>query len=206
MVSNTDNHGLRLYSPGETDWSHKPDMETIETRLIIRDTDANTSNYTAHADALYFATDTYSLYEGDGTSWNLVNFDVSDLTAATLDVGSGAVSVGAGGDLSLENNLAFTTPGTNPLITHPGSSGSLTIQATDTSNDLLDLDVTGTVTTTDADLNLSSNDVNDVSATHYTPSSEPAAPTSGCVRWYDSTDDAYKIKFDDGAVVTIAEK
>jgi len=36
---------------------------------------------------------------------------------------------------------------------------------------------------------------------------EPATPATGEVaRWYDTTGEAYKAKFDDGSTVTIAQK
>lgn len=43
-------------------------------------------------------------------------------------------------------------------------------------------------------------------ALRYEPESEPSTPTSGVVRWYDSTEDALKAKFDDGTTATIAQK
>jgi hypothetical protein len=43
-------------------------------------------------------------------------------------------------------------------------------------------------------------------ALRYAPESEPPTPTSGVVRWYDSSADAFKAKFDDGSTVTLAEK
>lgn len=42
-------------------------------------------------------------------------------------------------------------------------------------------------------------------ALKYDPQSEPSTPTDGVVRWYDSTDDAFKAKFSDGSIVTIAQ-
>lgn len=42
-------------------------------------------------------------------------------------------------------------------------------------------------------------------ALKYEPESEPSTPTDGVVRWYDSTEDAFKAKFSDGSSVTIAE-
>ena len=42
-------------------------------------------------------------------------------------------------------------------------------------------------------------------ALKYDPESEPTTPTDGCVRWYDATDDAFKVKFSDGGVVTVAQ-
>lgn len=43
-------------------------------------------------------------------------------------------------------------------------------------------------------------------ALRYAPESEPATPTSGCVRWYDGTANAYKVKFDDGSTITLGER
>jgi len=42
-------------------------------------------------------------------------------------------------------------------------------------------------------------------ALKYDPESEPTTPTDGCVRWYDSTDDAFKVKFSDGGIITVAQ-
>jgi len=42
-------------------------------------------------------------------------------------------------------------------------------------------------------------------ALKYAPESEPTTPTDGCVRWYDSTDDAFKVKFSDGGIITVAQ-
>ena len=40
-----------------------------------------------------------------------------------------------------------------------------------------------------------------------TETAEPAAPDAGnMARWYDSADEAYRAKFDDGETVTIAQK
>jgi len=43
-------------------------------------------------------------------------------------------------------------------------------------------------------------------ALRYVPEAEPATPASGVVRWYDQGTDAFRAKFDDGSVVTLAEK
>ena len=42
-------------------------------------------------------------------------------------------------------------------------------------------------------------------ALKYDPESEPNTPADGCVRWYDETDDAYKVKFSDGNSITVGE-
>lgn len=43
-------------------------------------------------------------------------------------------------------------------------------------------------------------------ALRYEPQSEPGTPTSGCVRWYDEIEDAYKVKFDNGESITVGAK
>jgi len=43
-------------------------------------------------------------------------------------------------------------------------------------------------------------------ALRYAPEDEPATPDAGVVRWYDSTEDAFKAKFDDGTSVTLAQE
>jgi hypothetical protein len=43
-------------------------------------------------------------------------------------------------------------------------------------------------------------------ALRYEPEAEPSTPSTGVVRWYDSTADAFKAKFDDGTSVTLAQK
>lgn len=69
MPDNTPNHDLNLYEQGDEDWTHTPDMETIEERLIVRDLGENRDDYTPYADALFFARDSKTWYVGDGTSW-----------------------------------------------------------------------------------------------------------------------------------------
>lgn len=63
----------------------------------------------------------------------------------------------------------------------------------------------GSLTTPNGDLNAPNGGAN-VEYTHFEPTSEPSTPSSGCVRWYDSSDGAYKVKFDDGSIATIATK
>jgi len=43
-------------------------------------------------------------------------------------------------------------------------------------------------------------------ALRYEPEQEPSTPQSGVVRWYDAGTDAFRVKFDDGSTVTLAEK
>lgn len=71
MVKKTPNHGLHRYSQGEPNWTHSPDMQTIEERLVIRDKESNLENYTPYQTATFVATDTNVVYDGSGESWQL---------------------------------------------------------------------------------------------------------------------------------------
>lgn len=69
MVDFTDNHAYQLFADDELPWEHRSDMESLDTDVEIRDTDANRSNYTPKDGAKYVATDTGTVYLGDGSSW-----------------------------------------------------------------------------------------------------------------------------------------
>lgn len=70
MADETPNHQLNTYEQGDSNWEHSTDMETIEERLVIRDVEANLSNYTPHSGATFIATDSGAVFDGDGASWN----------------------------------------------------------------------------------------------------------------------------------------
>lgn len=69
MVDRTPNHGLHLYEPGDTDWSHSEDMAVIEERLVVRALDAVRTEYEPHPGATFVAIDTGAVYDGDGSQW-----------------------------------------------------------------------------------------------------------------------------------------
>lgn len=93
MPNSSDNHNFDLdYAEGET-WSYNSEFNTLEQKVIVRDTDANTGEYTPHTDAIYWATDTGDVYLGDGTAWNQLGH------AGTHEQG--------GGDEITHNNLAL---------------------------------------------------------------------------------------------------
>ncbi|WP_123533107.1 polysaccharide deacetylase family protein [Halosimplex salinum] len=81
MVEHTPNHELNRYEPGDTDWTHSPDMRTIEERLVVRDAEANLQTYTPHEAATFIATDTGAVYDGDGDSWNAATRDAETFQA-----------------------------------------------------------------------------------------------------------------------------
>lgn len=86
MADKTPNHKLNLYRQGDENWTHTPDMETIEERLIVRDLKKNRDDYTPYADALFFARDTGVWYIGNGTNWETTSVNADGLTQADMFV------------------------------------------------------------------------------------------------------------------------
>ncbi|RXK46944.1 hypothetical protein [Halorientalis pallida] len=86
MVEKTPNHGLNIYSEGDTDWTHSPDMRAIEKRLVIRDQESNLSNYTAHEGAIFIAEDTGAVYDAKQSSWTRASreFESIEVSDATI--------------------------------------------------------------------------------------------------------------------------
>lgn len=70
MVDKTSNHALNIYQIGDENWTHAPDMETLEEQLWVRDVASNRHDYVAYKDGAYLATDTGEVYLGDGQEWN----------------------------------------------------------------------------------------------------------------------------------------
>lgn len=96
MVENpTTNHNLHRPPTGsetgtdDVNWGDEVNINAanIDELLIIRDIDANTSDYTPFTDALYYATDTNQWYIGDGTNWVEIPWmsDSPDFTAASVN-------------------------------------------------------------------------------------------------------------------------
>lgn len=86
----TPNHSLNKYDQGDA-WDYNEDMDHIDERLVIRDTEANRSSYTPHDGALFIATDTGAEYDGDGSSWNKADRGYGSLSADHADTRNGYV-------------------------------------------------------------------------------------------------------------------
>lgn len=68
----TDNHGYSTPGHGTSDW-HIPlndNFKKIDTDVEVRDAEANLNDYQPNAGAKFLATDTGSVYLGDGQGWN----------------------------------------------------------------------------------------------------------------------------------------
>lgn len=85
MVEETENHGLNKFSKGDTNWSHSPDMQHIEERLVIRDREENITDYTPYSTATFVATDTGVVYDGDGSTWGRATREYDGIQSDTLN-------------------------------------------------------------------------------------------------------------------------
>lgn len=96
MVEKTPNHDLNIYQTGDENWTHSPDMETVEERLWVRDIASNRHDYTAHEDSIYLATDTGAVYLGNGQDWDqLGTISSSDSSNNDGSTGHGWIDVAA---------------------------------------------------------------------------------------------------------------
>lgn len=70
----TRNHDYKTPAKGTTDW-HTPlneNFQALDNQVEIRDVESNLSSYEPKATAKYFATDTSTVFVGDGQQWNRV--------------------------------------------------------------------------------------------------------------------------------------
>lgn len=89
MPTYTQNHDFQLFGDDEKPWEHRSDFENLDTKLEIRDSDANKTNYTPKSGAKFVATDTGNRYRGTGTTWEIMPAPKS---------GNGAITDGDGID------------------------------------------------------------------------------------------------------------
>ena len=67
----TPNHGYNVPNKGDQDW-HEPlneNFEQYDSDIEVRDEDANKGNYEPKQGAKFLATDTETVYVGDGSNW-----------------------------------------------------------------------------------------------------------------------------------------
>jgi hypothetical protein len=88
MVRKTPNHGLNKWEKGDPDWTHAPDMQTIEERLVIRDEERaiEEGRYETHDGAMFIATDTGAVYESDGSSWTQPSRELDSVRARNATI------------------------------------------------------------------------------------------------------------------------
>lgn len=83
-MQETDNHKLNQFEDGDVNWEHSTDMDTIERRLVVRDSEASRTDYTPHNGAIFIAQDTGAVYDGNGSSWSLASRQFDGLSANNL--------------------------------------------------------------------------------------------------------------------------
>lgn len=125
MSDPTPNHGLSRPDRGKKNW-HIPlneNFTSIDSRLEIRDTEANRAEYTPVEGAKFLATDTGSVYVGDGTDWTI---------AGSISGSPGAVMAAPGEVQSVIDQYSGEDEwGTQPLRTVSLVSGA-TYETTET--------------------------------------------------------------------------
>lgn len=148
----TNNHNYTLPEKGAIDW-HVPlneNFEQIDTDVEIRDTEANTDDYTPKEGAKFLATDTGRRFFGDGTQWVeappqpqqefAVEHTTSDPTddeagriwyrsdtdtlKVQLDSGVESLAVGTGGTSDGTDDSTDATDGTHLLEIIPADGAS----------------------------------------------------------------------------------
>jgi len=80
-MGRTNQHNWPTPDEGDTDYetTFQNFFSQVDSDVEIRDTDANKGNYTPEDSALFRATDTGTVYQGDGTSWNKIDLGVQSL-------------------------------------------------------------------------------------------------------------------------------
>jgi hypothetical protein len=179
----TTNHDLPLVPPlGDANAADYEDIwggilndegwSRLDEKLIVRDTLANSSNYTPYSGALYWATDSgQPILEGDGSSWNTIDVEFADIVAAGVDAT----------DLSAETASVSTAPSSSTDVARKSEIDSLDTSKLEASNytPVSDVDaevsvaassVSGLDSAVDGnDSDISSLQTNKLDASSYTP-------------------------------------
>jgi hypothetical protein len=92
----TPNHGYNVPNKGDPDW-HEPlneNFEQYDSDIEIRDEDANKGNYEPKQGAKFLATDTETVYVGDGSGWTELASTGRDPELDGLNPGGDNLGVG----------------------------------------------------------------------------------------------------------------
>jgi hypothetical protein len=92
----TPNHGYNVPNEGDPNW-HQPlneNFEQYDSDIEIRDEDANKGNYEPKQGAKFLATDTETVYVGDGSSWTELPSTGRDPELDGLNPGGDNLGVG----------------------------------------------------------------------------------------------------------------
>lgn len=87
MVKKTPNHELSKFDVGEPNWTHSPDMQAIEERLVIRDVESSLTDYVPYPTTTFVSTDTGATYDGDGEMWQPAARGYGTMSATIVEAG-----------------------------------------------------------------------------------------------------------------------
>ena len=112
-MADSPNHGLNYYAIGDENWTHTPDMQTVEELLPITfDERANRSQYEPHQGAIFWAQDTGEVSRGTGAQWVDGEADFGALyeagdrvaTRNYVDTEIDGIDAGGGSGMEIHNN------------------------------------------------------------------------------------------------------
>lgn len=134
-------------------------------------------------------------HSSDGTK-EILPYEWDEVTIAVVLTESNTVPINSTGttDIYLDTNLDSGQPDQVEIAATEPTSPHIQIASVDNDEEVIDEDY---------------NIYPDVSHEVLTATSigEPSTPNNGeVIRWYDEVDEAYKMKFDDGSTITIAER
>ena len=116
MVQYTRNHRLQEYQRDERPWTHAPDMQHIDRRLVIRDTVSNLPNYYGFRESIFISTDTNEMFlpanNGSG-GWVPARLQLSALQTGQITgsiTGNQSLTTLAGSGLDIQNGALTAVP------------------------------------------------------------------------------------------------
>lgn len=130
MGSNTTNHNYYKPTDGETSWgdNKRSDWDDVDVDVEIRDRDTNKSNYSPENGALFRATDTNTLYKGDGSNWILLT-DLSPFARGSQPVTTATTA------RTMDGILADASSGTFDItLPAPSTDVEVTVKKIDSSS------------------------------------------------------------------------
>lgn len=102
MPNYSDNHDYQLFEDNEEEWEHRTDFENLDIDVEIRDTEESLNDYTPKNGALFRATDTGTIYLGNGDDWSISDFSAGSIEADSISIGgSEPITNPAGNNLSI---------------------------------------------------------------------------------------------------------
>jgi len=128
-MGQTDNHSYPIPDAGDSDYENTFNsyFDQVDETVPIVDTDGNETNYTPYDGALFIASDTGTVYRGDGNAWN----ELRAPEQTTVSKSSAYTANNREKVLADASGSAFTI-----TLPAPEDDIHVTIKKTDASNDV----------------------------------------------------------------------